>query len=170
MFRVFFNNKIMTDIDKKPKIKIILTKSDKILEVIALLTLITIWIYVIYNYASLPEIINTHFDANGKPNGSGEKYYIFGLPGVATLLYTMLTIVNKFPHTMNFTEEITEHNALVEYTKATKMMRLLKTIVVFVFGYACFQTIGNINVSPWFLPLFIISILSPILYYNLKKK
>ena len=165
-----FNDGLVGVNNERPRIAIKLSTSDKVLEVIALLTLITIWIYVIYNYASLPEIINTHFDANGKPNGSGEKYYIFGLPGVATLLYTMLTIVNKFPHTMNFTEEITEHNALVEYTKATKMMRLLKTIVVFVFGYACFQTIGNINVSPWFLPLFIISILSPILYYNLKKR
>ncbi len=165
-----FNDGLVGVNKERPEITIELSTSDKLLEVIALLTLITIWIYVIYNYASLPEIINTHFDANGKPNGSGEKYYIFGLPGVATFLYTMLTIVNKFPHKMNFTEEITEHNALVEYTKATKMMRLLKTIVVFVFGYACFQTIGNINVSPWFLPLFIISILSPILYYNLKKK
>ncbi|NBO56982.1 MAG: DUF1648 domain-containing protein, partial [Actinobacteria bacterium] len=30
-------------------------------------------IYVIYNYNSLPDIINTHFNAQGKPDGSGEK-------------------------------------------------------------------------------------------------
>ena len=160
----------MTDINKKPKIKIILTKNDKILEVIALLLLITLWIYVIYNYNSLPEIINTHFNAQGKPDGSGEKQYIFGLPGVATFLYILTTITNKYPQLINHTEEITEENALEVYTKGTKIVRILKIIIIGVFGYASWQTIGNINVSPWFLPLFIISILSPILYYNLKKR
>lgn len=166
----FFNNKIMTDINKKPKIKIILTKSDKILEVIALLLLITLWIYVIYNYNSLPEIINTHFNAQGKPDGSGEKQYIFGLPGVATFLYILTTITNKYPQLINHTEEITEENALEVYTKGTKIVRILKIIVICIFSYASWQTISNVDISPWFFPIILILTLSPIVYYNLKKK
>ena len=159
----------MIENNEKPKIKIKLTKSDKILEVIALILLITLWIYVIYNYNSLSEIINTHFDASGKPNGSGESIYIFGLPGVATFLYILTTITNKYPQLINHAEEITEENALEVYTKWTKIVRILKIIIIGVFSYASWQTIGNINVSPWFFPILIISLVIPLLYYNLKK-
>lgn len=170
MSRVFLKYKIMTDTNKKPKIKIILTKSDKVMEVIALLILITLWIYVIYNYNSLPEIINTHFNAAGKVDGRGEKYYIFGLPGVATFIYILLTLSNKYPQIINHTEEITEENALEVYTKGTKIARISKIIVLFIFGYACWQTIGNHEISPWFFPIVLLSLLIPIVYYSYKKK
>ncbi len=154
----------------RPKLKIALSTTDKLLEIFALLLLICLWIYVIYNYNSLPEIINTHFNAQGKPDGSGEKYYIFGLPGVATFLYALTTISNKYPHILNYSEEITEENALEVYTKGTKTVRILKIIIIGIFGYASWQTISSVNVSPLFFPIMFAAVLGPILYFNLKKK
>ena len=153
----------------RPKIKIELTKSDKILEIVALLLLICLWIYVIYNYNSLPDIINTHFNAQGKPDGSGEKQYIFGLPGVATFCYIVLTISNRYPNILNYTEEITEENALEVYTKGTKIARILKIIIIGIFGYASWQTISNVNVSPQFFPIMLVAIFGTIIYFNVKK-
>ena len=153
----------------RPKIKIELTKSDKILEIIALLLLICLWIYVIYNYNSLPDIINTHFNAQGKPDGIGEKQYIFGLPGVATFLYLLVTIASRYPHTFNYLEEITEENALEQYTKMTKLTRILKIILIGIFGYSSWQTISNVDVSPLFFPIMFVAILGPIIYFNVKK-
>ena len=153
----------------RPKIKIELTKSDKILEIIALLLLIVLWIYVIYNYNSLPEIINTHFNAQGKPDGSGEKQYIFGLPGVATFIYILVTISNRYPNILNYTVEITEENALEVYTKGTKIARILKIIIIGIFGYASWQTISNVNVSPLFFPIVLVAIFGTIIYFNVKK-
>jgi hypothetical protein len=91
------------------------------------------------------------------------------LPGVATFLYILTTITNKYPQLINHAEEITEENALEVYTKWTKIVRILKIIIIGVFSYASWQTIGNINVSPWFFPILIISLVIPLLYYNLKK-
>ena len=153
----------------RPKIKIELTKSDKILEIIALLLLVCLWIYVIYNYNSLPDIINTHFNAQGKPDGSGEKQYIFGLPGVATFIYLLVTIATKYPHTFNYTEEITEENALGEYSKTIKMNRILKIVVIGIFSYASWQTINEVDVSPLFFPIMLVAVFGPIIYFNLKK-
>lgn len=153
----------------RPKLKIALSTTDKLLEIFALLLLISIWIYVIYNYSTLPDIINTHFNAQGKPDGSGEKYYIFALPGVATFLYALTTISNKYPHILNYTEEITEENALEVYTKGTKIVRILKIIIICIFGYASWQTISSVNVSPLFFPIMFAAVLGPILYFNLKK-
>ena len=153
----------------RPKIKIELTKSDKILEIIALLLLVCLWIYVIYNYNSLPDIINTHFNAQGKPDGSGEKQYIFGLPGFATFCYIVLTISNRYPNILNYTVEITEENALEVYTKGTKIARILKIIIIGIFGYASWQTISNVNVSPLFFPIMLVAIFGTIIYFNVKK-
>jgi len=153
----------------RPKIKIELSKSDKILEVFALLLLVVLWIYVIYNYNSLPEIINTHFNAQGKPDGSGEKQYIFGLPGVATFMYLLITILSRYPHTFNYLEVITEENALEQYTKMTKLSRILKIILIGIFSYASWQTISNVDVSPLFFPIMFVATLGPIIYFNLKK-
>lgn len=153
----------------RPKIKIELTKSDKILEIIALLLLVCLWIYVIYNYNSLPDIINTHFNAQGKPDGSGEKQYIFGLPGIATFMYLLVTIASRYPHTFNYLEEITEENALEQYTKMTKLSRILKIILIGIFGYSSWQTISNVDVSPLFFPIMFVAILGPIIYFNVKK-
>lgn len=153
----------------RPKIKIELTKSDKILEIIALLLLICLWIYVISNYNSLPDIINTHFNAQGKPDGSGEKQYIFGLPGVATFLYLLVTIASRYPHTFNYLDEITEENALEQYTKMTKLTRILKIILIGIFGYSSWQTISNVDVSPLFFPIMFVATLGPIIYFNVKK-
>jgi uncharacterized membrane protein len=153
----------------RPKIKIELTKSDKILEIIALLLLVCLWIYVIFNYNSLPDIINTHFNAQGKPDGSGEKQYIFGLPGVATFIYILVTIATKYPHTFNYTEEITEENALEEYSKTIKMNRILKIVVIGIFSYASWQTINEVDVNPLFFPIMLVAIFGPIIYFNVKK-
>ena len=153
----------------RPKIKIELTKSDKILEIVALLLLICLWIYVIYNYNSLPDIINTHFNAQGKPDGSGEKQYIFGLPGVATFIYLLVTIATKYPHTFNYTEEITEENALEEYSKTIKMNRILKIVVIGIFSYASWQTINEVDINPLFFPIMLVAIFGPIIYFNVKK-
>ena len=154
---------------ERPKLTIELSNYDKFLEIISLILLVSIWIFVIYNYSALPEIINTHFDLNGKPDGSGDKKFIFGLPTVATLLYTLLTVLNRFPHTFNYTVEITEENALDQYTRGTKILRSVKFVLLGVFGYASWQTTSNVNISPWFIPVMIVSLLTPIIYYNVKK-
>ena len=153
----------------KPKLKIALSTTDKLLEIFALLLLICLWIYVIYNYNSLPDIINTHFNAQGKPDGSGKKQYIFGLPGVATFMYLVITIGSRYPHTFNYLEEITVENALEQYTKMIKLTRILKIILIGIFGYASWQTISNVDVSPLFFPIMFAATLGPIIYFNLKK-
>ena len=65
--------------------------------------------------------------------------------------------------------EITEENALDQYTRGTKILRSVKFVLLGVFGYASWQTTSNVNISPWFIPVMIVSLLTPIIYYNVKK-
>ena len=57
--------------DSKPRpiIKIPLTTTDKVVEIIAILLLFIFWFFILSNYKHLPEISPTHFDGSGKIDG-----------------------------------------------------------------------------------------------------
>lgn len=158
---------------ERPRIKIELTVVDKIIEVISSVLLIAIWILTITNYQNLPETIPIHFDNNGVADGFGNKSMLFHLPIVATVIFIGLTILNKFPHSFNYLQQITIENAFKQYRNATRMMRVLKLIIMSVFGLISYQVIkhaaGEIDgLGIWFLPFVLISIFVPTIYFMIK--
>lgn len=158
---------------ERPRIKIELTVVDKIIEVISCVLLIAIWILTITNCRNLPETIPIHFDSKGVADGFGNKSMLFHLPIVASVIFIGLTILNKFPHTFNYLQEITIENAFKQYRNATRMMRVLKLIIVLIFGLISYQVIkhatGQIEgIGSWFLPFVMISIFVTTFYFLIK--
>ncbi|WP_068598143.1 DUF1648 domain-containing protein [Vaginella massiliensis] len=158
---------------KRPKIKIELTTTDKLLEALGWIAVLGIWVLTATNYTNLPEIIPTHYNAAGQADGFGDKANILSLPIVATVLFVGMTILNKFPHVFNYLTEITIDNARQQYTYATRMMRYLKLILVVVFGLIALQTIRQADgqekeLGAWFLPLFLGLVFLPIFNYLIK--
>ncbi|MCK0126930.1 DUF1648 domain-containing protein [Gelidibacter sp. F2691] len=157
----------------KPRIIIELTKADKILEIIGLTLLVAFWCMTIINYTNLPEVIPTHFNGMGEADGFGGKSNILILPIIATILFIGLTKLNKSPHIFNFPTKITQENALEQYTNATRMMRILKLVIVVIFGLIAFQTIRFANgqttgLGKWFLPMTMGLIFIPLIYFIAK--
>lgn len=106
--------------------------ADWILEMIAAIGLILMAGYAIYWYGKLPEIIPSHF-SGGKVDGYSNKGFIFFLPAVGLFVYGLLTFVAMIPHTFNFPVKITPQNALYQYRLATRLIRVLKTMIMFLF-------------------------------------
>lgn len=159
--------------EERPKLKVELTKSDKVVEVISWILLLSIWALTLTGYSKMPEIIPTHYNSSGEADGFGQKITILLLPVIATILFIGLTIANKYPHTFNYMTSITNENALSQYSNSTRMMRYLKTIMLFVFGTIVFKTIQNTNgdadgLGAWFLPLMMGLIFIPTLYFIVK--
>ena len=159
--------------NKRPKIKLQLKQTDKILEVVGWVSVFGIWALTLTNYSILPEIIPIHFNGVGKADGFGNKTHIFVLPIISTLLFIGLTTLNKHPHIFNYPSQITKENAVDQYTNATRMMRVLKLVIVLLFGLIVFKTIQNVNghaggLGTWFLPLTMGMIFIPILYFLIK--
>ena len=159
--------------EERPKLKIQLTPTDQVLELLGWGVLLALWIWTGTNFSSLPDSIPTHFNAAGEADGFGRKVSIVGLPLIATLLYIGLTLLNRFPHSFNFPTPITQDNALRQYTNATRMIRFLKLILVLVFAGISFQTIQQANgtgegLGLWFLPLTLVLIFMPLLYFVVK--
>ena len=165
--------------NKRPRIKLKLTQNDKIIEIFGWISLFGIWTLTLTNYFELPQIIPTHYNVTGKADAFGNKTNIFALPIISTVLFIGLTILNKHPHVFNYPGEITKENALHQYTNASRMIRVLKLVVVLIFGLIVFRTIKNVSgktdgLGIWFLPLTMGMIFIPMIYFlinaNKKKK
>ena len=156
----------------KPIIKPNLTPTDKFIEIIGWCAVVAIWIMTIIYYPELPDTIPIHFDYTGQADGFGGKEKILILPVTTTLLFALMTLLNKFPHIFNYPVEITETNALRQYTIATKLIRFLKLAIVVILGLIEFTSIqianGQNGLGTLFLPFTIGFILLPLVYFVLK--
>jgi len=162
---------------KRPKIDIPLRPTDKILELLGWMAVFGIWILSLVHYAELPETIPIHYNAAGKADGFGDKSTLMVLPIISTFLFIGLTVLNKSPHVFNYLTEITEENAVHQYTNATRMIRLLKLIIVLIFTLIVYKTIQHVKgnadgIGSWFLPVTFALIFIPLFYFliNANKK
>lgn len=159
--------------EEGPEIKLDLTNTDKIFEILGWISLVAVWVFTITNYNNLPDIIPIHFNGAGQADGFGGKATILTLPIVSTILFTGMTVLNKFPHLFNHPTNITKENKLRLYTNATRLIRYLKLILVIIFGIIVFKTIQNVNgeadgLGNWFTPITVGMIFIPVIYFVIR--
>lgn len=157
----------------RPRLKIKLTPLDQLLELMGWFSLLAIWITIAIFFPELPQIIPIHFDAIGQVDGTGDKSSLFWLAGISSILFIGLSILNRFPHIFNYLTEITDENALRQYTMATRMLRILKLVLALLFLVISVMTIkiasGHISkLSVWFLPITLLFVFTPIIIYLFK--
>jgi hypothetical protein len=148
-------------------LRIPLTPWDGAFEVVGVALVVGLWVFTILAYPALPAIIPVHYNGAGVADGFGDRWMIFTLPAVATVLYAGLTALTRFPHVLNYAVEITPENARVQYGIAVQMLRQLKVSVVLLFGALAFQTIRHAQgategLGAWFLPAALALVLAPV--------
>lgn len=121
----------------RPKIKLTLAPIDEWLESLCFIGCVWLWIYCIKAYRILPETIPTHFNLKGVADDYGSKATMFILPSVATAIYILITVLNQYPHIFNYMVKITADNAEKQYSFATRMLRVVKLIVIVLIGVIC---------------------------------
>jgi len=159
--------------NEKPILKIPLTGFDKAIEAIVIILLLAFWIFTLTNYRTLPEIIPTHFVANGKADGYGLKWTILTLPSVATLFYVGLSVLAKYPHKFNYATTITVENAPRLYTIATQMLRVMKLAIILVLFLMEYETVQLALAIPdplsnWYMMIDFTLIFVPLFYFLIK--
>jgi uncharacterized membrane protein len=153
---------------ERPMIKIIPSRADILLDRISLLTIIALWIFTIVQYFQLPDSIPIHFNIKAEIDNYGNKATIFILPAIISIVFAGLTVLNKFPHIFNYPRSITGDNAVQEYTKATRLIRIIKLVIaVFTllisFFIAQSAKAGHSTLPVWIVPIFMIAMIAPIL-------
>ena len=65
-----------------------------ILELIPIFLLVLVIYMAVNNYPILPDMIPTHFDSQGVPDGWEGKNWVFFYAGLSTFTYLLLTVLN----------------------------------------------------------------------------
>lgn len=159
--------------DKRPQLKLTLSTSDKTIEVMGWLLLVTLWVLIVWSYNNLPSTIATHFNVAGQADAYGSKTSLFTLPIIGTIIFVVITILNNYPHIFNYPTPINPNNALAQYTNATRMLRYLKCIVLLIFLSITMLTIKvastkGMGLGFWFLPISIGAIFIPLTFFIIK--
>ncbi len=145
----------------RPKIKPSYNFSEKLVQAMALFSLIGLIALTVSAMPGLPEKIPTHFGANGSPDDWGGKGSLLLLPMISAVLYVPLTILERFPWVYNYVVEITEENAARQYRLARETLEWLKLITTALFFYLQWQTVQaakglSDGLGAWFLPVFLL--------------
>lgn len=154
----------------RPRIKIGLRSVDWLLEFFGLAFLLLLIILPAVYYGDLPGEIPTHFDGSGLPDGYGSKGTLLLFPVIGFVLYFLLTIISFFPHIFNFPVKITPQNAEIQYRLAIRLLRILKTLILVMFSFICYQTIktamgSSVGLGNVFLPVFLLITFGVIIMY-----
>jgi uncharacterized membrane protein len=160
----------MENKNPQPRIKIKLTLPDWIIEFIAISFLIILIAIPLIYYNSLPDMIPVHFNAAGLPDGFGSKSTLWILPLTSVFLYLLLTVLEAFPHIYNFPVKITPGNAVIQYRLATRLIRILKTVLLILFSFISYKTIktatgDTTGLGKAFLPVFLLITFGVIIIY-----
>jgi len=153
---------------KRPRLKIPYESFDIIIEGISITLLILIWLYVISEYAQMPEIVASHFNAKGEADDFGNKIMVWLIPAIATALYLLMFILSRFPHLHNYMINITEDNAYKNYRFSARMLRIVNLFITSIMMYVAYLIIETakgvqIALGNSLLPIIIgFSILLPI--------
>lgn len=143
--------------------------TDWIIEALAVAMLIGIFAMVALNWPELPERVPTHFNATGAPDGWGSKTSMWFLPGMAVLLYALLTAASRFQSLINLPLNVDRSQPEVRKILLS-MTIVLKAVILMSFLYivtASIQTaVGKgSGLGGIFLPLFLAATFVPMGFY-----
>ena len=143
----------------RPKIKIVKIAFDGLIDWVNIILWVVYFVYVYLQYQHLPDMILTHFGANGIPDDFGPKNSIWILPIIAAIILIGMRILSHYPHQLNYWVTITEENAPKQYQFGIHILRFATLYVILLFFYISYTTVkialnSEINqLGNWFLPI-----------------
>jgi uncharacterized membrane protein len=119
--------------EKKQKIKVHRTTEGTIFELAFLVLAVIIWVLVILMMKNAPDVIATHFDAHGRPNGYGSPWGLLFPCIIMTVVGGCLLAGAYFPHTLNMPVEVKtprQYELLIRMTRIAALLFLLLTLAI----------------------------------------
>jgi len=138
-----------------------------------LIALLILILLPLYHFNELSVEIPRHFDHKGDPTAFSSKNIIWLFPAIGAVTYVVLAWLSRFPHLYNYPKPITADNAEKQYRVATKLIRIINTVLVSLFAYIQFVIIQTAmgetsGLGAWFLPVFLLLVFAPIAWFMFK--
>ncbi len=80
---------------ERPQIHIKKTMLEKIANIIWIASIVTMILYIAFNWSALPDAVPVHFNTAGEVDSWGLKWVIFFLPIIAIALYIFMEVIEK---------------------------------------------------------------------------
>ena len=117
----------------KQKIKVNRTTEGTVFELAFLVLAIVVWALIIWMISRAPDIIATHFDANGHPNGYGSPRGLLIPCLITTMVGGGLLVVAYYPHLINMPVEVKnlrQYELAIRSTRILALIFLLMTLAI----------------------------------------
>ena len=118
---------------KKDPIKVHRTAEGTAFEVAFAVLAVVVWALVIWMISRAPDVIVTHFDGYGRPNGYGSPWGLLFPCVILTVVGGCLLLGAYFPHTLNMPVEVKtprQYELLIRMTRISALVFLLLTLSI----------------------------------------
>ena len=119
--------------NNKEKIKVYRTTEGTIFELAFLVLAVIVWTLVIIMLKSAPDVIATHFDASGHPNGYGSPWGLLFPCIITTVVGAGMLVGAYFPNTINVPVEVRtprQYELLIRMMRIAALVFLLLTLAI----------------------------------------
>ena len=134
--------------NNKQKITVHRTTEGTIFELAFIVLAIVVWTLVILMLKNAPNVIATHFDASGRPNGYGSPWGLLFPCIITTVIGVGMLAGAYFPNTINVPVEVTTPRQYELLIRMTRIMALLFLLLTLAIPATLLTSIGP---SPWFI-------------------
>lgn len=141
---------------------------DKLIEIICLIFAIGVPIYIIINWANIPDPLPMHYDFAGNVDRWGDKAELIILPIVTLIMYGFMTLIERFPQVWNTGVTVTEENQERVYRTLKYLVKTLKLIVVIDFSYMTINTLMCQDLPIWFTPVLLLIVFGDLIFWIIR--
>ena len=140
-------------------------KFDIILNILCWIILASTMLFLIITWSKIPDTIPMHYDSAGNIDRFGSKLEILVLPIIILIVYTFITIIEKFPEAWNTGVKVTEENKERVYSTLLHLISTIKFIMVGMVAYLTVHTALSLELSAWVTPIFVLAIFGNFVYW-----
>ena len=119
-------------------------------------------------WKNIPDMIPGHYNIAGEIDKYSSKNSIWILIVVQILLFTMMSVLERFPNIWNTGVQITEGNRERVYTNLRNMQTYLKMMIMIYFSYMTLQSIAGERLNSISVFAFLILIFGGMAIFLLK--
>ncbi len=150
--------------------KITFSTRNKVLEVVSFALLVGMIAYTAASWASVPEILPTHFDWQGVADRYGSKNEFLAVMLIPIAIFGVITLLEFFPKVWNMPveRESAAYPHVVELTHT--LLLLTKIFLIVVFGSIMLGALQGRTLPIWLLPVLLAALAVIIIGYALAVK
>ncbi|MGE5422668.1 MAG: DUF1648 domain-containing protein [Ignavibacteriales bacterium] len=154
----------------RPVLDIPLTTLERVLITLGIIAVIICFGIAMQSWPELPDSIPQHFNAAGQVDGWGDKYSLLTLPVLGLLLFALIIILGRFPHTYNYPVKITKENAPIQYQMGRTLLIWFGACIPWLFVYIVWTMVQTAlglknGLNIWLMSTTILLCCAPLVIY-----